>query len=162
MCCHVLTKALLALRHMCSAPPLRMSSGEFDSLAISLHSPHGTGSDMIRFMAADYAFAELGEQVSFDERDARSIGHWLRDKSAQPEATPPGSDPRRAGAPNQRQAMSFRYSQGGGRRGERQEQLQLRWRVISHVRLALRRYGRPWWTLPRSLESWNILRPDAF
>ncbi|KAL3917143.1 MAG: hypothetical protein SGPRY_006521 [Prymnesium sp.] len=155
-------KALLALRYMCSLPPLRMSAVEFDACAISLHSQHGTGSDMLRFMGASCAFTELGEQVAFDERDARAIGHWLRGKSAPAEVLPSGQgDPRRAGAPNQRLAMNFRYSQGRGRRGGRQEQLQLRWRLISHVRLALQRYGRPWWTLPRSLASCCMVRAPS-
>ena len=73
------TKALLALKHLCSVPPLRMTAAEFDACGISLHSPHGTGSDMIRFMGASCAFTDFGENVSFNEHDARAIGHWLRD-----------------------------------------------------------------------------------
>ena len=153
-------KALPALRELCSLAPLRMSPEEFSECGLTLHSPHGSGSDMIRFLGSTSSFVELGEELIFREEDARAIGHWLRDRSAPREAVPPGgSDPRRPGAPNERGSMSRRYSQGGGRRGERQEQLDLRWRLISHVRHALRRYGRPWWSLPRSLESWDILRP---
>ena len=54
--------------------------------------------------------------------------------------------------------MSLRYSQGVGRRGEREAQLDVRARMISLVRVALREWGQPWWRLPPGTDDWEILR----
>lgn len=142
-----------------------MTLGEFEECGITLHLPHGywIGYDSVHGrVVASCGFTELDEHVSFDEHDARAISHWLRGKSAPSEAVPASHrDPRLVGVSNQGQAMCFMYSQGSGRRRERLEQLQLRWKLISHVKVSLQRYGRPWWSLPHSLESWNMLRPDV-
>ena len=60
-----------------------------------------------------------------------------------------------------RGGMSLRYSQGVGRRGEREEQLELRARFVEQIRDALQRVEGGWQSLPRSLESWKALRPAA-
>ena len=56
-----------------------------------------------------------------------------------------------------RGAMSLRYTQGGGRRGERQEQLEVRARLVDAWRDALERFGRPWTELPAGTADWDIL-----
>lgn len=147
-------KALPALRDLCGLAPLAMSAAVFDGLGITGHSAHGDAADKVRFM---------GEACGFSHEDARAAGHWLRDKSA-PAAQPTpagGGWGRPAGAANERGAMANRYTQGTGRRGERQEQLSLRGRINDAVRAALRRFGRPWWELPLDLSSWDILLPGA-
>jgi len=155
-----------AFRDIAAQPPLSMTSTEFAALNITTHSPHGTTGDMIRFMSAH----GLPEGRPFGEPDARASGHWLRDRNA------PQPDPRRVpgapqrgqpdGAPTARGGMSFRYTQGAGRRGEREEQLQLRTRFVLEVSRAVRRechrcqddmHWRSW----RTLESWDILRPQG-
>ena len=117
------------------------------------HSPHSTGSDMARF---------AGERAGFTETDARELGHWLRDKNA-PQADPrrvPGAPQRGQpdGRPCSRGAMSLRYSQGRGRRGEREAQLDVRARLTGLVREALELWGRPWQELPPGTDDWEILR----
>jgi hypothetical protein len=144
-----------SLRDMLAQAPLRMSKAEFDALRITTHSPHGTGPDMVRFM---------GLQRGWTEPMARQLGHWQRDKNA-PQEDPrkvPGAPQRGApdGAPCTSGAMSLRYSQGGGRRGQRQEQLELRTRFVNAVRTALRRFDRPWVELPSGLDDWEILLAD--
>ena len=62
-----------------------------------------------------------------------------------------------AGAANERGLMEFRYTSGAGRAGERQEQLDVRGRLLAHVQEAIRRASLPWFKLPFSLESWSIL-----
>ena len=62
-----------------------------------------------------------------------------------------------AGAPNARATMSLRYTQGAGRRGERQEQIGLSARLVAAVCESLQRAAVPWHALPRSLESWDVL-----
>ena len=125
----------------------------YQEWALRGHSPHSTGSDMARF---------TGRRAGFDETDARELGHWLRDKNA-PQADPrrvPGAPTRGqpAGRPCSRGSMSLRYSQGVGRRGEREAQLDVRARMISLVRVALREWGQPWWRLPPGTDDWEILR----
>ena len=58
-----------------------------------------------------------------------------------------------------RGGMRLRYSQGwpGGRRGERQEQLEVRTALIQSVRKGLRLFGKHWTKLPAGLEDWDIL-----
>ena len=75
----------------------------------------------------------------------------------------PGAPARGApdGQPIQRGGMSFRYAQGGGRRGEREEQLDVRSRLNAHLRERLAAVPGGWWTLPRTTESWDVLRPPA-
>ena len=143
-------KVLPALQELCSLPPLSMSATQFDALGLTMHSPHGTGSDMVRFVQAELPFTVL---------DARAIGHWLRDKKAPQEAVQADGHFTQ-GAANAREGMSFRYSQGAGRRGERQEQLSVRARLLAAVRAGLDRAGCPWHALPRSLESWDCLLPS--
>ena len=63
------------------------------------------------------------------------------------------------GAPVARGGMSFRYTSGPGRRGEREEQLQLRVRFYEYVQDAIRRVHGGWQSLPKSLDSWDALRP---
>ena len=133
---------------------------EFDALNITTHSWHGTMPDMIRFLAAH----GLPVGRRFTEADARAAGHWLRDKNApQPDARMVPGAPGRGvpdGAPIARGGMSFRYTQGEGRLGEREEQLQLRTSFYACVQEALRRVPGGWHTLPKSLDSWDILRPS--
>ena len=144
--------ALKSLRDLCSMAPLCMSEAEFNALNLTTHSPHGTGSDMGRFM---------GLSRGWSEPMCRQLGHWLRDKNA-PQADPrkvPGAPTRGVpdGAPCARGIMSLRYSQGGGRRGERQEQLEVRAALIQSVRKGLRLFGKHWTKLPAGLEDWDIL-----
>ena len=131
------------------------SGAEFSELGITCHSPHGTGCDMIRF---------IGERGGFSDADARAIGHWLRDKNApaDPVIVEGPKRPRvRSGAENEREAMNRRYSQGPGRLGQREEQISLRLRFALYVRRALESLEGPWWSaLPKTLESWEILRPS--
>ena len=153
-------RARSALRDILSQPPLCMSKVEFDALNITTHSWHGTLPDMIRFLAAH----GLPVGRRFTEADARAAGHWLRDKNApQPDARMVPGAPGRGvpdGAPIARGGMSFRYTQGEGRLGEREEQLQLRTSFYVCVQEALRRVPGGWHTLPKSLDSWDILRPS--
>lgn len=117
------------------------------------HSPHSTGSDMARF---------IGTRGGFCETDARELGHWLRDKNA------PQPDPRRVpgaptrgqpdGQPCARGAMQLRYSQGQGRRGEREAQLDVRARLLDAVRRGLEVWGQPWQSLPPGNTDWDVLR----
>lgn len=142
-----------ALKGMCMAAPLCMTAEQFDSLGMTTHSFHGTWPDMSRFMRA--------RGYEYSEPDARSLGHWLVDRNA------PQPDPRRVpGAPRRNQAdgapvarggMSFRYTQGGGRRGEREEQLDVRSRLALDVRAAIARTGRSWLELPLGTADWDIL-----
>ena len=149
-------RARAAFRELCTMAPLRMTVVEFEELAISTHSPHGTGADLVRFAAS------VG-QPGWSEPDARAMGHWLRDKNA------PQPDPRAAkgdahankhsGQKNARGIMTHRYAQGSGRRGERSEQLRVRSRLVAMVRDALERFGRPWTELPAGLADWDVLAP---
>lgn len=154
-------RARSALRDILAQPPLCMSKAEFDALRITTHSWHGTMPDMIRFMAA----LGLPEGRPFTEADARAAGHWLRDRNApQHDARLiPGAPGRGVpdGAPVARGGMSFRYTQGPGRRGEREEQLQLRTRFYECVQRALRKVPGGWQSLPKSLDSWDVLRPEV-
>ena len=146
-----------ALKDMCAQPPLNMSVTEFEALHLTTHSIHGTGPDMARTLNA------FG--LDFAEHDARALGHWLRDKNA------PQPDPRRVpGAPTRNQAdgqpiargaMNFRYTQGQGRRGEREEQLDVRARLVEAVERALGRSPQAWWELPKTLDSWDVLKLAA-
>ena len=63
------------------------------------------------------------------------------------------------GAPVTRGGMSFRYTSGSGRRGAREEQLQLRTRFYHYVQQAIGRVLGGWQLLPKSLDSWDALRP---
>ncbi|KAL3923148.1 MAG: hypothetical protein SGPRY_004312 [Prymnesium sp.] len=74
---------------------------------------------MIRFMGASSGFTELGEHVSFDENDAQAIGWPLA----------------------QRQ---IRAVGGCSCTLAALEELQLRWKLISHVKLSLQRYSPGW------------------
>ena len=142
-------KALPTLRALCALAPLNMGRKEFDDLEITTHSPHGSGADMARFLGADHGFSES---------DARALGHWLRDRNAPQETPRPGRPNIPTGAPNAREDMQRRYTQGPGRLGERAEQLEVRWRVIRAVRAGLGRLnGEGWLALPRTLESWSAL-----
>ena len=58
---------------------------------------------------------------------------------------------------NSRDEMQRRYSQGTGRRGERQEQLRVREKLGQAVRDAIEKFGRPWTALPRGRADWDIL-----
>jgi hypothetical protein len=146
-----------ALRDICAQPPLCMPEEEFAELHLTTHSIHGTACDLVRFLAA------VG--LPFSEPDARATGHWLADRNApQPDARKiPGAPSRRQpdGAPVSHGGMSFRYSQGEGRRGEREEQLDVRSRLNAHLRERLAAVPGGWWTLPRTTESWDVLRPPA-
>ena len=141
-----------SLRDLCAMAPLCMSGAEFDALQLTTHSFHGTGPDMARFM---------GISRGWHEEHARQLGHWLRDKSAaQADPRKVAGAPTRGlpdGAPCMRGAMSLRYTQGGGRRGERQEQLEVRARLVDALRVALERFGRPWTELPAGTADWDIL-----
>ena len=72
----------------------------------------------------------------------------------------PGA-PRRGqpdGAPCARGAMSLRYSQGQGRRGEREAQLDVRARLLDAVAIGLKEWGASWRTLPAGNADWDVLR----
>ena len=145
------------VRACLAAPPLCMSAEAYAAMGLSTHSFHGTGPDMARFMGS--------AGLPFVENDARELGHWLRDKNApQHQQDPrmvPGAPSRgqAPGAPVARGAMSLHYTSGPNRLGERAAQLSVRVRLIEAVRAALTRHGGPWWTIPASLESWDILVP---
>ena len=143
-------KLLPAVRDICARPPLSMTAAEFTEAGITAHSPHGTPADLVRFM---------GARGGFGGSDQRVAGHWLRDKSAAQTAPVRPARGVPAGARNERGAMALRYTQGSGRRGERQEQLDLRGRLVRALRGALEASPVPWHELPRSLESWDILIP---
>ena len=142
-------KALATLANLCSLPPLSMPSSEFAASGITCHSPHGSGCDMIRFVGMN------ARHSPFVTGDDRRAGHWLRDKHADQDH----SEMRRPGSGNARGDMVRRYSQGPGRRGEREEQLELRSKMVDHVRGSLATFGRPWTELPPGLADWDILRP---
>jgi hypothetical protein len=150
------TKARMTFGQLMAMPPLCMSAEAFKALGVTTHSPHGTGSDMVREMAS------LG--LPWSEPDARALGHWLRDRNApkheksqadrvgaRPQATAPG-------APAARGAMTLLYSSGENRRGERSEQIELRTRFVAAVRSALAAFGRPWTELPSGTDDWSVLR----
>lgn len=138
-------------------PPGSAAQRAVRALKITAHSSHGTPADMSRFM---------GSKRGWTEEHARQLGHWLRDRNA-PQPDPrlggkPTGAPRRgggipAGAPDASGLMSRRYSQGTGRRGERQEQLSVRMDMVSAVRRGLKLFGRPWTELPAGLADWDIL-----
>ena len=54
--------------------------------------------------------------------------------------------------------MQNRYTGGQGRRGERAEQLAVRARLIAVVRANLQAAPVPWYRLPKTLESWDVLK----
>lgn len=150
------TKARKVLGQLMHMQPLCMEPAEYAALGVTTHSPHGSGADLIRFMGA------CG--LPFTETDARAMGHWLRDRNAPQHVKSQGD---RAGAPKQataagapaaRGAMTMLYSSGSNRRGEREEQLELRARVIDTVRAALEQFGRPWTDLPAGTGDWDVLR----
>ena len=89
------------------------------------------------------------------------MGHWLRDANApQPDARKiPGAPSRKQkdGAPTARGGMSFRYTQGEGRRGERAEQLMLRTRFVRLVAEKIQSAPTPWWTWQKTTDSWDHL-----
>ena len=95
-------KALPMLRAICALEPLCMGAEEFDALCITMHSFHGSGPDLVRFLGAT-----AGVTQSFTEIDIRRIGHWLRDRNA-PEETVTRVGRHRVGAANQRGEMAFR------------------------------------------------------
>ena len=146
-------KVLDALRDICAMPPLRMTAQEFSDASITGHSFHGTPADLVRFMGTEAGFTFPA--------DARAAGHWLRDKSEAAPVQHRGARAQPAGAPNARGAMDNRYTGGAGRRGEREEQISIRTRITAAVRGALETCGTPWYRLPRSLASWDILRRAA-
>ena len=146
-------KALPMLRAICALEPLCMEAAEFNELGITMHSFHGSGPDLVRFLGSTAGLSE-----AFSDIDARRIGHWLRDRSA-PEETVSRVGRHVTGAVNQRGEMAFRYTQGAGRIGERREQLGLRARLVSEVRAALDRFGQPWTSLPRDNSAWEVLYP---
>lgn len=148
-----------ALLDICAQAPLRMSADEFKALNITTHSPHTTGSDMMRVMGANKLPTP---EAPFNESHFRAMGHWLRDRNA------PQADPRKAGAPRRGQAdgvgnarggMELRYTQGHGRRGERAEQIEVRSAFNKVVYDALRRLPDGWASLPKTTESWDALLP---
>ena len=143
-------KALPALRDLCAMAPLRMTAEEFRAAGITCHSPHGTPADLIRFM---------GARRGFGGTDSRAAGHWLRDRREPQQAPPPGGNGRGipVGARNARGEMERRYTSGPGRRGEQEEQLDVRGRLVDAVAISLRESAVPWYELPRSLESWDVL-----
>lgn len=143
-------KLLPAVRDICARPPLCMTAAQFAEAGITAHSPHGTPADLVRFM---------GARKGFGGSDQRVAGHWLRDKSAGQTAPVRPARGVPTGARNERGEMSLRYTQGTGRRGERQEQLELRGRLVRALRGALEASPVPWHELPRTLESWDILLP---
>ena len=67
-------KARAMFGQLMAMPPLCMPAEAFKALGVTTHSPHGTGSDMVREMAS------LG--LPWSEPDARALGHWLRDRNA--------------------------------------------------------------------------------
>ena len=121
-------KALPMLRAMCALEPLCMGAEEFDELSITMHSFHGSGPDLVRFLGSS-----AGVQAVCTEIDVRRIGHWLRDRFAPEETVTRVGRHVAAGATNQRGEMAFRYTQGVGHIGERREQLVLRARLVSEV-----------------------------
>ena len=150
---HVLTAFRDILEHSSFVFP-STPKAFYEEWGLRGHSPHSTGSDMCRF---------AGERAGFTETDAREAGHWLRDKNA-PQADPrrvPGAPTRGMpdGRPCSRGSMSLRYSQGNGRRGEREAQLDVRARLIELVRKGLALWGRPWQELPPGTDDWEVLRP---
>lgn len=145
------TRAVSALQQLCGLPPLEMARAEFAALRITGHSIHVEGADMLRFLKSEHGF-------SYD--DIRAVGHWLRDRRAEPavqEDAHGRGHGRPAGAANGRQVMGHRYSQGDGRRGERAEQLDVRGRLNGVVRAGLAACSSPWHALPRTLDSWDVL-----
>ena len=146
-------KALPLLRALCELEPLCMGAAEFDALGITMHSFHGSGPDLVRFLGSSTGLSEV-----FSEIDARRIGHWLRDRSA-PEETVSRVGRHVTGATNQCGEMGFRYTQGVGRIGERREQMVLRARLVHVVRRALVKFGPSWLELPRDNSAWEVLFP---
>ena len=53
--------------------------------------------------------------------------------------------------------MVIRYTQGIGRKGEREEQLSVRSKLIKAVKEALAKFGKHWSQLPAGVEDWSIL-----
>ena len=84
-------------------------------------------------------------------------GHWLRDRAAAQDDPRPGQRGQAHGATNSRDDMQHHYTQGSGRRGERQEQLRVLEKLGHAVREALQRFGRPWYELPKAHADWDIL-----
>ena len=147
---------LKAFRDVLESSPFRFPEPPavfYERWGLTGHSPHSTGSDMARF---------IGWRGGFVETDARELGHWLRDKKApQPDPRQVPGAPQRGqpdGQPCARGGMSLRYSQGKGRRGEREVQLDVRERLVDAVRVGLEAWGRPWRELPPGNADWDILR----
>ena len=141
-------KLMPAIADVCAQPPLSMSRAELKALDLTVHSLHGTYADMSRFAGPSAGFVDL---------DDRRLGHWLRDRAAAQDDPRPGQRGQAHGAMNSRDDMQRRYTQGSGRRGERQEQLRVREKLGHAVRDALQRFGRPWYEMPKGRADWDIL-----
>ena len=152
--------ARMALVDLCAMAPLCMSPEEFKAMGFTTHSPHGTGTDMMRYM---------GELAGFSQSDRRRIGHWLADPKAAAEDAPHhrvrvvggGRDVQGKGVAGQRSAMPNHYSQGVGRGGERMEQVGVRARFVAVVRRAIAAAGCHWTELPMvDGLDWSVLPHD--
>ena len=138
-----------AFADLLSLSPLGMTETERRELDVRGHSPHGSATDMARFLG-------------FADDDVNELGHWLRDSNAKGQAG--GSAPavggtgRAPGRANERGAMRHHYSSGEGRLGERERQLAVRGRWISAMAAAVARVDGEWTTMPQGREDWILLR----
>ena len=164
---------------ICTQEPLLWLRETFASHGATTHSSHVSSCAMVRsigMLAGPHglpAAAEGGAGFDAAVRRARALelaspflkdrdriaGHWLRDRRADHEEgpRPQRGHGRAAGAADGRHVMNRRYSQSDGRRGERREQLRVRCAMVTHVREALRLFGRLWIELPAGLDGWDIL-----
>jgi hypothetical protein len=152
-----------ALYSIWAAPPLGMMAEQRRRIGVTGHSIHGTLADVLRaigeFPRVRY---ELPPDLArgFTRYEARIAGHWRRDKNAPDYVAPQsrGAGPAvPPGAASQRDASEDLYSRGEGRMGERAEQLRVRGRAWSFLRVARRAWGGQWQDLLGDASDWPTI-----
>jgi len=124
---------------------MSMTAARWKELGCSLHSPHGSASDMAACIGP-HAPAD----VAMTESDEQELGHWERLDS------PAAIEARTGPAPRSAQgAMRVRYTSGATRAGHRAAQLRVSDRWKRAVRQGLARFGASGadWTQPRGDRS---------
>ena len=133
-----------------------MSESEWKELGLTLHSPHGSPSDMATAIPEDV----VDQSIAFSEDEVRQLGHWRR------LSTPPAQDgggmkrAKKGKKPNPREAaegsMSIRYTAGKGRVGRRKMQMRVHLKWVRAIQKALRAFARPWSDLPNGRLDYEI------
>ena len=142
--------------HILSLSPLKMSLKAWSELGCSLHSMHGS--------PADIAVAMLDSSGTplFIEEEINELGLWRRRATAPSEASalaaPPPTALQGSKASDTSRHMSKRYTQGKGRMGRMHRQLNVWFKFVELLRLALAKTSKSWKALPPGREDLQILK----